>query len=59
MCSALEQSNVKLSWDADETERVQLMRRDISKAEIKEMEYASYIASDESESDSEGEEVAA
>ena len=40
MCSALQQSKPQLSWDADDSERSKMMKRDFSKAEIKEMEYS-------------------
>lgn len=49
MCSALQQSKPTLSWDTDDTARVATMRRDLSKAEVREMEYAAYIASESSE----------
>ena len=50
MCSALSQSNVKLSWDADDSERSQLMKRDLAKADVREMDYSTYLASSEEES---------
>jgi hypothetical protein len=59
MCSALQQHEPTLSWDADDSSRSQTMKRDLSKAEVKELEYAQYLASeseDEDEDDDEGEE---
>ena len=41
MCSALQQSKPTLSWDADDTERSSIMKRDLSKSELREVEYAS------------------
>ena len=35
MCSALQQSKPQLSWDADDSERSSMMKRDFSKAEVK------------------------
>ncbi|KAL1526113.1 hypothetical protein AB1Y20_014842 [Prymnesium parvum] len=55
MCSALQQSKVKLSWDADDNERVKLMRRDLSKSDVREMDYSAYLASSSDEAE-EGEE---
>ena len=52
MCSALQQSKPTLSWDQDDTARVATMRRDLSKAEVKEMDYAAYLASDDSADES-------
>ena len=52
MCSALQQSKPKLSWDADDSQRSQMMKRDLSKAEVKEMEYAAYLASDSDDENS-------
>ena len=54
MCSALQQSRPTLSWDQDDAERVATTRRDLSKAEIKEIDYAAYLASDDEHSDSDG-----
>ena len=59
MCSALQQHEPTLSWDADDSSRSQTMKRDLSKAEVKELEYAQYLASqseEEEEDDDEGEE---
>ena len=56
MCSALQQSKPTLSWDADDTTRAATMKRDLTKAEIKEMEYAAYLASDSDEGEDSGEE---
>ena len=58
MCSALQQSKPTLSWDKDDSTRTATMRRDLSKAEVREMEYSSYLASgsDGSDDDDEGEE---
>ena len=56
MCSALQQSTPKLSWDKDDAERMSTMKRDFSKQEVKEMEFAEYLASssDGEDSDEEG-----
>jgi hypothetical protein len=55
MCSALQQSKPTLSWDADDTKRTATTRRDFSKAEIREQDFAAYLASSSGEDD-EGEE---
>ena len=54
-CTTVLESKPQLSWDKDDTERVQTMRRDLSKSEVREMEYAAYLASSCEDSD-EGEE---
>ena len=53
MCSALQQSKPTLSWDKDDSQRMATMRRDLSKAEVREMDYAAYLASDHSDDDGE------
>ena len=54
MCSALQQSKPTLSWDQDDNSRVVTMRRDLSKADVREMDYAAYLASDHSDDSDEG-----
>ena len=56
MCSALQQSRPSLSWDADDSERGALMKRDLSKAELRELDYSSYLASDSADGSSAEEE---
>lgn len=48
---ALQHSNVKLTWDAEDPERIKTTKKKFSKQDIKDMDFKSYLASD---SDSEG-----
>ncbi|TFK57065.1 hypothetical protein OE88DRAFT_1619710 [Heliocybe sulcata] len=50
---ALRHSKVRLTWDEDDPERVRMTRRALSKKEIEEADFKAYVASSESESDSE------
>jgi len=54
---ALRHSKVKLTWDEDDPERVQLTRRVLSRKEIEENDFKAYIASSTSGSESESEVV--
>ncbi|KAJ3367847.1 pre-rRNA-processing protein esf1 [Allomyces arbusculus] len=47
---ALQHTNVKLTWDEDDPDRVQVTRKKLSYNELKAMDFKAYIASD-SESD--------
>ena len=47
-------SKVKLTWDEDDPERIQLTRRTLSRKEIDDNDFRAYIASSESESEGEG-----
>ncbi|KNE70977.1 hypothetical protein AMAG_15237 [Allomyces macrogynus ATCC 38327] len=49
---ALQHTNVKLTWDEDDPDRVQVTRKKLSYNELKAMDFKAYIASDsESEND--------
>lgn len=50
---ALRHSKVKLTWDDDDPERIQMTRRTLSKKEIEEADFKAYLASSSSESDDE------
>ena len=51
---ALQHSNVKLTWDTEDAERVKTTRRKFSKDDLKDMDFKAYLASDsESEVDQE------
>jgi hypothetical protein len=48
--NALQHSNVKLTWDDEDTERIKVTRRKFSKQDLKEMDFTAYLASDSEES---------
>jgi hypothetical protein len=50
---ALQQSNVKLTWDQDDRERVRVTQRKFTKEDLKKMDFDAYVASSDSESDRE------
>ncbi|KAI0082298.1 hypothetical protein K474DRAFT_1655677 [Panus rudis PR-1116 ss-1] len=52
---ALRHSRVKLTWDEDDPDRVQITRRQLSRKELDENDFKAYLASSSSGSDSEGE----
>ncbi|KZT72826.1 hypothetical protein DAEQUDRAFT_762639 [Daedalea quercina L-15889] len=52
---ALRHSKVKLTWDEDDPERVQITRRVLSRKEIEENDFRAYLASSTSGSESEAE----
>ena len=52
--SALQQSTVQLSWDGEDAQRSQALKRDFGKAELREMDYSAYLASDSDDEDDEG-----
>ncbi|KAJ3005338.1 pre-rRNA-processing protein esf1 [Thoreauomyces humboldtii] len=47
--SALQHSNVKLTWDEDDDDRVRVTRRKFTKADLEEMDFKAYLASSSSE----------
>ncbi|RUP09759.1 hypothetical protein BC936DRAFT_140060 [Jimgerdemannia flammicorona] len=51
---ALQHSHVKLTWDEDDQDRVQMTRRKFTKEDLKEMDFRAYLAS--SEEDDSGDE---
>jgi hypothetical protein len=52
--TALQHSNVKLTWDAEDPERIKTTKKKFTKDDIKEMDFKAFIASDsESEADPE------
>ena len=51
--TALQQSTVTSTWDADDNERKKAMQRDFKKSGMKEIEYSKYLAS-ESDDDGDG-----
>ncbi|TFY67132.1 hypothetical protein EVJ58_g1807 [Rhodofomes roseus] len=53
--AALRHSKVKLTWDEDDPERIQLTRRTLSRKEIEENDFKAYLASSTSGSESEAE----
>ncbi|KAJ3196183.1 pre-rRNA-processing protein esf1 [Irineochytrium annulatum] len=55
---ALQHSNVKLTWDEDDPERVRMTKRKFTKQEVADMDFKSYLASDSGESDSDDDEKA-
>ncbi|KAL2917909.1 pre-rRNA-processing protein esf1 [Polyrhizophydium stewartii] len=52
---ALQHSNVKLTWDEEDPERVRVTRRKFTKDDIKEMDFKAYLASSSDEEDELGE----
>ncbi|PCH33705.1 hypothetical protein WOLCODRAFT_160280 [Wolfiporia cocos MD-104 SS10] len=52
---ALRHSKVKLTWDEDDPERVQLTRRNLSRKEIEDNDFRAYLASSTSGSEDEDE----
>ena len=52
--SALQQSTVTSTWDADDNERKRAMQRDFKKSGIKEMDYSKYLASESDDDDDDG-----
>ncbi|KAJ3040885.1 pre-rRNA-processing protein esf1 [Rhizophlyctis rosea] len=56
---ALQHSNVKLTWDEDDTERTKLTRRKFTKEDLKDMDFKAYLASSSSDDeDSDAEDAA-
>uniref|UniRef100_A0A803NNR4 NUC153 domain-containing protein n=1 Tax=Cannabis sativa TaxID=3483 RepID=A0A803NNR4_CANSA len=53
---ALQLSNINLSWDEDEPDRVKTLKRKFDADQLAELELKEFLASDDSESDEEGEE---
>lgn len=53
---ALQHSNVKLSWDDDDPARRKTFRRKITEDNLKDEDFAAYLASDSEEDESESEE---
>lgn len=53
---ALQHSNVKLTWDEDDDDRVKVTRRAFTKDELKDMDFKAYLASSSSEEEEEDEE---
>jgi len=49
---ALQQSNVKLTWDEDDRERVRVTQRKFTKDDLKRMDFDAYVASSSDESGS-------
>ncbi|KAJ1675435.1 pre-rRNA-processing protein esf1 [Spiromyces aspiralis] len=54
---ALQHSNVKLTWDQDDPDRVQVTRRRFTKDEIDDMDFKTFIASESSSEDEDDEEA--
>ncbi|XP_030485928.2 pre-rRNA-processing protein ESF1 [Cannabis sativa] len=52
---ALQLSNINLSWDEDEPDRVKTLKRKFDADQLAELELKEFLASDDSESDEEGE----
>ncbi|OZJ06150.1 hypothetical protein BZG36_01047 [Bifiguratus adelaidae] len=48
---ALQHSNVKLTWDDDDPDRIKVTRRKLTKEDIKDLDFAAYLASSSDESD--------
>lgn len=55
---ALQHSNVQLSWDDDEPDRVKTLKRKFNADQVAELELKEFLASDESETDDEDDNVA-
>jgi len=55
-CQALQHSRAKLTWDADDPDRVRLTRHSFTKDDIDNMDFKIYLAStdEESEEDNDG-----
>ncbi|GER26820.1 pre-rRNA-processing protein ESF1 [Striga asiatica] len=53
--SALQQSNISLTWDEDEPQRAQILKRKLSDKQLEELELKEFLASDESESEADDE----
>ncbi|KAM7261256.1 hypothetical protein ACFE04_026731 [Oxalis oulophora] len=54
---ALQQSKVNLSWDEDEPDRVKTLNRKFTEDQLAELELKEFLASDESDTDEDGENV--
>ncbi|EGF79477.1 hypothetical protein BATDEDRAFT_12422 [Batrachochytrium dendrobatidis JAM81] len=52
---ALQHSSVKLTWDAEDNERIRVTRRKFTKEDLKDMDFKAYIASSSDEEDNLGE----
>ena len=52
---ALQHSKVKLTWDQDDTSRVKITKKKLSKDEIKDMDFKAYIASSSEEEEEDDE----
>ncbi|KAL8051900.1 hypothetical protein ABFX02_06G178100 [Erythranthe guttata] len=50
---ALQHSNIHLTWDEDEPQRVKTMKRKLNDGQLAELEMKEFLASDDSESDEE------
>ncbi|KAJ1339964.1 hypothetical protein BSLG_005399 [Batrachochytrium salamandrivorans] len=48
---ALQHSNVKLTWDTEDTERIRVTRRKFTKDDLKDMDFKAYIASSSDDED--------
>lgn len=52
---ALQHTKVKLTWDQDEPERIELTRRDFTEQDLKDLDFEAYLASSSSEDDDDDE----
>ncbi|CAN4078687.1 unnamed protein product [Withania somnifera] len=52
---ALQHSNIELTWDEDEPQRIRTLKRQFNDEQLADMELKEFLASDESESDDSGE----
>ncbi|PVU91097.1 hypothetical protein BB559_004307 [Furculomyces boomerangus] len=52
--TALQHSRVKLTWDAEDPKRVQIIKKAFTKDEIDDMDYKAFVASSGSDSDESG-----
>eukprot|EP00049_Salpingoeca_infusionum_P009400 m.156620 g.156620 ORF g.156620 m.156620 type:complete len:723 (-) comp14329_c0_seq1:3002-5170(-) len=55
MTSALQQSQVQLTWDNDDQQRLKVTKRKFTKSDLKDIAFKDYIASSSSEDSDEGE----
>ena len=51
--NVLQQTNLKIAWDEDDPDRIQITRRPFTDAELENMEFSQYLASSDSEEEDE------
>ncbi|PIN20032.1 hypothetical protein CDL12_07290 [Handroanthus impetiginosus] len=56
---ALQQSNIQLTWDEDEPQRIKKLKRKLNDEQLAELELKEFLASDESETDDDTEDISA
>ncbi|ORZ08882.1 hypothetical protein BCR42DRAFT_424202 [Absidia repens] len=53
---ALQHTRVKLTWDQDQPERVQMTRREFTESDLKDLDFDAYLASSDDDEDSDNDE---